>query len=178
MYMIFRLISALVPKNNKAIRGVLMLAFPLSTIFLTKFMVVFIENQIFITGSILYMMEYFYWAINLMAMLCAVIMVGTMLLEILLWNRYLDSHSFDTYLLRFDVRITSIAVCIFITVHSLSNLGIPLATILTGAGVTGLAVALVAQELLRNIFGSMMLILDKPFKVGQRIKVRGNAGIV
>ena len=84
----------------------------------------------------------------------------------------------DLQLTRFGFRIGSILLCIVVLIQGLSRMGVPLATVLTGAGVTGLAVALAAQESLRNIFGSMMLLLDKPFQVGQRINVRGHDGTV
>ncbi|MGB3049656.1 MAG: mechanosensitive ion channel family protein [Polyangiales bacterium] len=58
------------------------------------------------------------------------------------------------------------------------QLGIPLTTLLAGASVSGLALALAAQDSLKNILGSMMIMLDKPFKVGERIVARGYDGVV
>jgi len=42
---------------------------------------------------------------------------------------------------------------------------------LAGAGIAGIAVALAAQDLISNFFGGAILTVDKPFKVGDRIKV-------
>ncbi|MFA7695531.1 MAG: mechanosensitive ion channel family protein [Methanoregula sp.] len=42
--------------------------------------------------------------------------------------------------------------------------------ILAGAGIAGVAVALAAQDILGNIFGGAIIAIDKPFKVGDRIK--------
>jgi MscS family membrane protein len=42
---------------------------------------------------------------------------------------------------------------------------------LAGAGIAGLAVALAAQDLISNFFGGALITVDKPFKVGDRIKV-------
>ncbi len=42
---------------------------------------------------------------------------------------------------------------------------------LTGAGIAGLAVALAAQDIISNFFGGAIITIDKPFKVGDRIKV-------
>jgi MscS family membrane protein len=42
--------------------------------------------------------------------------------------------------------------------------------------VTGLAVALAAQDTLKNIFGGLMLSLDKPFTPGQRVVMKGHDG--
>jgi MscS family membrane protein len=50
--------------------------------------------------------------------------------------------------------------------------------LLAGAGVVGMALALSAQDVLKNIFGSIMIILDKPFVVGERIKAKNYDGVV
>lgn len=48
---------------------------------------------------------------------------------------------------------------------------INITTLLAGAGVAGLAVAFAAQDTIANVFGSIMVILDQPFKAGEVIKV-------
>jgi MscS family membrane protein len=47
-----------------------------------------------------------------------------------------------------------------------------------GAGFTGLALALASQDALKNIFGGIELALDKPFDVGQRVKLKGYDGTI
>jgi small-conductance mechanosensitive channel len=42
---------------------------------------------------------------------------------------------------------------------------------LAGAGIAGLAIALAAQDIVSNFFGGAIITVDKPFKVGDRIKV-------
>jgi MscS family membrane protein len=42
---------------------------------------------------------------------------------------------------------------------------------LAGAGIAGLAVALAAQDLISNFFGGAIITVDKPFKVGDRVKI-------
>ncbi|MDF7806845.1 mechanosensitive ion channel family protein [Pontiellaceae bacterium B12219] len=54
----------------------------------------------------------------------------------------------------------------------------PITTILTGLGVGGLAVALAAQETIKNFFGSLVIFADKPFELGERIKVGGHDGSI
>lgn len=60
----------------------------------------------------------------------------------------------------------------------MDNLGFRISTLLTGLGVGGLAVALAAQDTMKNLLGSIMILLDKPYKVGQRIVVKGHDGVV
>jgi small-conductance mechanosensitive channel len=53
----------------------------------------------------------------------------------------------------------------------LANLEINITPFLAGAGIAGLALALAAQDLISNFFGGAIITVDKPFKIGDRIKV-------
>jgi MscS family membrane protein len=50
--------------------------------------------------------------------------------------------------------------------------------LLASAGVGGLAVALAAQDTLKNLFGTLMIMADKPFRMGERIIVGEHDGVV
>jgi MscS family membrane protein len=52
------------------------------------------------------------------------------------------------------------------------------ATVLAGLGIGGLAFALAAQDTLKNFFGSLMLIADRTFRVGDLVKIGENEGVV
>jgi MscS family membrane protein len=55
---------------------------------------------------------------------------------------------------------------------------IDITPLLAGAGIAGIAVALAAQDLISNFFGGAIITVDKPFKVGDRIKVEDYYGDV
>jgi len=54
----------------------------------------------------------------------------------------------------------------------------PFETVLTIAASVGIAVGFASQDILRNIFGGIMIILDRPFQVGDKIQVRDYYGEV
>lgn len=54
----------------------------------------------------------------------------------------------------------------------------PITSILAGLGVGGLAVALAAQDTIKNFFGSLVIFADHPFQLGDRIVVDGEDGTV
>ena len=81
-------------------------------------------------------------------------------------------------LLRPARSISKILIVIFAVVLWLDNIGFDIGAILAGLGVGGLAVALAMQDTLRNFIGSIMILLDKPYHVGQRIVVKGHDGVV
>lgn len=60
----------------------------------------------------------------------------------------------------------------------LQNLGVKITGLVAGLGLGGLAFALAAQDILGNMFGGAAVITDKPFEVGDRIKVEGQDGFV
>ncbi|OUX37808.1 MAG: hypothetical protein CBE26_02460 [Kiritimatiellaceae bacterium TMED266] len=54
----------------------------------------------------------------------------------------------------------------------------PITSILAGLGVGGLAIALAAQETIKNFFGSLVIFADKPFELEERIRVGDFDGFV
>ncbi|WEK19360.1 MAG: mechanosensitive ion channel [Candidatus Pedobacter colombiensis] len=51
-------------------------------------------------------------------------------------------------------------------------------TLITGLGIGGIAIALAAKESLENLLGSFTIFLDKPFTVGDVVKVGGVEGTI
>jgi len=60
----------------------------------------------------------------------------------------------------------------------LVNLEVDITPFLAGAGIIGLAFALAAQDLISNFYGGAIITIDKPFKVGDRVKVEQYYGDV
>jgi MscS family membrane protein len=60
----------------------------------------------------------------------------------------------------------------------LSQFNIPVGTLLAGLGIGGIAIALGAQKTLENVIGSIAIVSDKPFEVGDWIKVEDIEGTV
>lgn len=68
-------------------------------------------------------------------------------------------------------QVLSITTWIIGTLLVVQNLGYSITSLLAGLGIGGLAVAFAAQETLANFFGSLMLLTDRPFKVGDWIQL-------
>jgi len=75
-----------------------------------------------------------------------------------------------------SIRITVLVVVILMVIQEVSNED--LKSILAGLGIGGIALALAAQDTLKNFFGSLVIIADKPFEIGDRIVVDGHDGPV
>ena len=66
------------------------------------------------------------------------------------------------------VRFIVIAIGILL---AMTQLGLEIAPLLAGAGVAGLALSLAAKDTLSNLIAGVLLIMDRPFQVGDRIEL-------
>jgi small-conductance mechanosensitive channel len=60
----------------------------------------------------------------------------------------------------------------------LGMLGVSAAGLVTIAGAVGLAFSLAIQDILKNFFSGVYLLLERPFRVGDTIKVKDQVGVV
>jgi MscS family membrane protein len=88
-----------------------------------------------------------------------------------------SSSWLNAQLIRIVSKLMSLAAAVVFVVGG-QYVGIPIATLLASAGIGGIAIALGAQYTLKNLFGTMMLVADKPFRVGERIIFSNYDGIV
>ena len=90
-----------------------------------------------------------------------------------------DDNQFDQNLVQMVRIVTRVLVIALGAIYLLQAItGKPMNTLLAGLGIGGLAVALAAQDTLKNLFGSIMIMMDKPFIVGDWVNVDGVEGYV
>jgi len=75
-------------------------------------------------------------------------------------------------------RIVTIGVVTVIVVLAMQRLGVPVAGLVAGFGIGGLAIALAAQSTLENFIGGIILYTDQPVKVGDFCKFDSRSGTV
>ena len=78
-------------------------------------------------------------------------------------------------LVRRALRIFTVIFGVLVTIQ---NLGVNVLSVLAGLGLGGLAFALAAKDTCANLFGSIMIILDRPFQVGDWVIVGAVEGSV
>lgn len=74
--------------------------------------------------------------------------------------------------------IGRIIVWAFVVLLILDNLGFNITTLVAGLGIGGIAVAMASQSILADLFASLSILLDKPFKAGEFIIVGDMLGSV
>ncbi|AXI24655.1 mechanosensitive ion channel protein MscL [Methanofervidicoccus sp. A16] len=85
---------------------------------------------------------------------------------------------FDDQLLSPLKKLLKILIVILGILTALKTIGYDITALLAGLGIGGLAVALAAQDTIRNFIAGILIFVDKPFKIKDWIKFEGGEGIV
>ncbi|MBL6668365.1 MAG: mechanosensitive ion channel family protein [Crocinitomicaceae bacterium] len=84
----------------------------------------------------------------------------------------------DNYILPVLSKAVKGIIWTFGVIIGLDNIGFDITAMIAGLGIGGLALALAAQDSVKNIFAGIMIFVDKPFKVKERIQIEGFDGVV
>ena len=88
------------------------------------------------------------------------------------------SKILDTHLISILRRTILAIIWALGIVMALNNVGVNVGALLGTLGIGGLAFALAAQDTIKNIFGGVTIFTDRPFRIGDRIKVDKFEGTV
>lgn len=75
-------------------------------------------------------------------------------------------------------RTILVLVWIIGIVMALSNIGVNISALLGTLGIGGIAFALAAQDTVKNIFGAFTILTDKPFTIGDTVRIDSFEGTV
>ncbi len=89
-----------------------------------------------------------------------------------------ERHPALRSLIPLGARIARVLIFLIAVLTVVSQFGYPVATILAGLGIGGIAVALGAQKSLEHFFGSLSIGVDQPFRVGDWVRVGSEAGAI
>ncbi len=78
-------------------------------------------------------------------------------------------------LMRQSLKILALVFCLLLGAQ---NMGMDVASLVAGLGIGGLAFALAAKDTLANLFGFIMIMIDRPMRVGDWVVVKGCEGTV
>ena len=78
----------------------------------------------------------------------------------------------------FATKTLKVLVIIVGCLIMLQNFGVNVTALLAGLGIGGVALAFAAQDTVANVFGTITILLDAPFKLGDTVKIGAIEGIV
>ena len=119
---------------------------------------------------------YFLLVIDVTAILSRI--VDSLISEVIMPITEKSDSSFDNQLIPVIQKGVRSIIWILGIIIGLDNIGFDITAMIAGLGIGGLALALAAQDSVKNIFAGIMIFLDKPFRIKDRIQVDGFDGIV
>lgn len=148
-------------------------------------LLIMIPGVVFLLGNVLHVPPKLYsivteglWGLNYMA-LTAVVWGGfRWLTEWVIRLERIKTDSTDSQLIRLGSRLLALAIALAILIEGANRIGLPSYSIMAGLGIGGLAVALAGQQALANLLGSLIIMFEKPFRIGHTIKTGAIEGQV
>ncbi len=90
----------------------------------------------------------------------------------------LTDSKLDDVLVPLLIRTMKVFVTIIGTVFIADNMNVNVSSLLAGLGLGGLAFALAAKDVIQNLFGSITVLLDRTYHVGDWVKIGDKEGTV
>ncbi len=110
----------------------------------------------------------------------AILVVGMMIVKKLtkITNKVLRKKEFDESLTTFLSSMVGITLKILVIITALGQLGVEMTSFIALIGAAGLAIGMAFSGTLGNFAGGVMILIFKPYKVGDYILAQGEEGFV
>jgi len=159
-------------------RGLVSLILPLSSAIISLLVAYIIRDHIGMSGKVYGVIEILTWALFLVFFMWCIVAFGGFVAGAIVASPRIDPRGVYASLIKVACFLIAFTIAAIILFKGLSELGISLIPLITGLGVGGLALALAARPTIENLIGGLMILADRPYRVGQRIKVGSHDGTV
>ena len=86
-----------------------------------------------------------------------------------------SKNTIDDIFVSLFQKATKVSIVVFALLFLSDALGFNVKGLVAGLGIGGLAFAFAAKDTISNVFGSLMVVFDRPFSVGDWVKIDGYA---
>ena len=93
-------------------------------------------------------------------------------------RRVMTARQVDPALVNFSSNLAYYALLVFVIIAALGQIGIQTASFVAVVGAAGLAIGLAMQGSLSNFAAGVLIIIFRPFRIGDFVEVAGTSGIV
>jgi len=119
---------------------------------------------------------YAYGATKGILILAAFWVLGIILMNVI--RRLGRARHVDEGLAEFLGRVVKVAALILGAITALSEMGIDVGALVAGLGLTGFAFGFAFKDIISNVLSGVLIIIYKPFQVGDQIKIKAYDGNV
>jgi MscS family membrane protein len=151
---------------------------PLAVVFVAGLLVPWLDTILRVGGNARVVITYAATAAVVFGAAWLAILASVVIGEAIVASEHLRTRSLDSQLIRLGTRLVGLVVATVILIRGGDELGFPAYSIIAGLGVGGLAVALAAQSTIANLIGSLLITLEKPFRVGHIVRIGTSEGTV
>lgn len=151
---------------------------PISLVIVAPVAALIIGAVLRVSGDVYEVMTLSLWTLFYLSLTWTVWAIGGSIATSVITQEHLLPSSIDSQLIRLVVRLITFILAIAILIAGADRIGLPAYSVLAGLGVGGLAVALAAQQTIANLIGSLIIMVEKPFAVGDSIKLKDTEGVV
>jgi MscS family membrane protein len=151
---------------------------PISLVIIAPIAALILGEVLRVSGSVYEVLTLSLWTLFYLALTWTVWVTGGSIATSVIAQEHLLPSSIDSQLIRLIVRLITFILAIAILIAGADRIGLPAYSVLAGLGVGGLAVALAAQQTIANLIGSLIIMMEKPFAVGDSIKLKDTEGVV
>ncbi|MGD1804323.1 mechanosensitive ion channel family protein [Dapis sp. BLCC M126] len=138
----------------------------------------FLDEEINITGNILLVMlttlEIIFW----MMVALTIFLFSNGVAETIIISPKINDRGINASMIRIISRLLSLTIGTGILIIGIERVGISLIPIIAGLGIGGFAIALAAQSSLENLIAGLILLIDRPVKVGEYCRFGEGEGTV
>lgn len=134
----------------------------------------------FVTGAKSFLNDVVFQYVPKLIVAAVVLFVGLKLIKLLnrIMNRSYDRHNVDKSLRQFLHSLIDVVLKVLLFLTVMGILGIQMTSFIAILGAAGVAVGMALQGTLQNFAGGVIILLLKPFKVGDYIEQGGLEGTV
>jgi MscS family membrane protein len=109
------------------------------------------------------------WGIMSLANICAEFLIG---------SEVGRENEMNAHLTRMIGKTLGFFGALAVLIYGLGTLGVPAAGVITSLGIGGVGVAFATRVTMENLFGGFLLLIDRPFQIGDDIKTKDGDGRV
>lgn len=135
-----------------------------------------IQTYLTVRGDPLLLLSFLSGLAAVLAAFVVVFAVVNRVAESIIASPRIKNQGLNAQLIRIVSQLIGLVASLVLFIVGGQYLGIPVGTLLASAGIFGAAIALSSQDILKSLLGTLTLLGDKPFRVGDRIKFKDYEG--
>jgi len=165
-YFVNKYLHQLAKHTTSPLRDWLNVIAPIVILFFVMMIDMFINSNLNFTGNLYAIVTTGITSVVVIFLAWVVFALCIAIAETLIATPRLRQQGSEAALLRIGARVLGFLIAVWIIIDGIRELGADLIPLLAGLGVGGLAVALAAQSTIANFIGGLILLGNKPVRVG------------